>query len=126
MERNNVRIGQRGDEVILEINGRAITMPWDMARDLGDALKVKANEAQAVVEHDRVVIEQAILQAAGFPVGITDDPYIHREAANEALYGKIIRGSALGGVESAVAVGIPRIYNRRQKHRVTQELKDAR
>jgi hypothetical protein len=78
------RITDDGLNVILEINGKATSLPYQAAKDIGRELLRIALMCEERANAAGLINDQAILIRAGFPIGIANDRKILKEAAKKA------------------------------------------
>lgn len=111
---SEVTIRQEGQRVVVIQNGKAILdLPWDAAKALSRALRVKALGAEEEAKALAIIYDQAILTRLGVPFGLTDRPDMQREAGKLAAWDtdlrRYIRGKRAGGIESGAEFGSPAI-----------------
>lgn len=104
MDEHKIRVRQEGRQVILVIDGRGLEMPWQVARQISDALRTKSVAAREFEQAEMVIHDQALLQKIGAPFGVTDNPRIQREAIKLA-----VQTQRPGQIVSTAAVGTPTI-----------------
>lgn len=110
------KIRQEGARVVLIYNGqRIVSMPWDAALQLAQAITAQARKAEETTKADQIALDQAILLRKGIPIGLTDNKDIQEMAAVEAAYNKRIRLALPGGVKSQEHVGTPAIIRHKPK-----------
>lgn len=119
-EQKEFTIRQEGDRVLLILNGRLVaSMPWQAAESLAKAIRIQAKSARNFAQRDRLIFDQAILMRTGFPVGLSDHPYILREAAKEAAWNSDLRRyippARAGGIASQATFGKARIIQHAPK-----------
>ncbi len=102
-----VRIHQEGPEVLLDIDGRPLQMPWNVALDVARALEKKARAAEEIAKAEGLIFDQALLVRTGAPLGFTDNPDIQKEAAKEAAHNSDLRKYLPGGVKAKEQFGNP-------------------
>lgn len=105
-----------GDRVALIYGGNLVcTLPWEAARDLSRALKIKAGQAEEYAKSAQIIYDQAILTRIGAGVGLTSNPVLLRAAANEAAWNSQLRRyippSRAGGMASQTVVGRPTLIS---------------
>lgn len=108
-KQHHFRVRDEGRKVVLIIDGRAVEMPPEIARQLARALHAKAGRAEEVIEHERLAYDQAILTRAGAPFGLTNRPEIVEAAIREAGHNRDLRRYMPGGIKSRGYVGAPTI-----------------
>lgn len=107
--RANIR--QDGSQVILALNGIETALPYGAALAIAKALREKGQLAE---EHARaisgeLITDQAILQRAGMPFGLTSHPKIQAEAMKEAVSNRDLRRYMPGGIKSQRMIGTPTV-----------------
>lgn len=80
-----------------------------LARDLADALKHAAGRAEEIVERERIVFDQAILQRVGLPIGLIHDPHLRHQAGVEAAWNSDLRRYLPGGMKLQAEFGVPAV-----------------
>ncbi len=105
------KILQDGDKVIFVINGKGMTIPWQIADQLGRGLLAKARQAEEVQNSEQVIRDNAILMRAGSPVGLSSNPDIISETVKEAVSGDEVRRYMPGGVKSKSVIYAPTVRN---------------
>jgi hypothetical protein len=105
----NARIRVDGENVTLELNGRATEMPAHAAREIARALMQKALEAEEYARAEGIILDSALLIRAGLPFGLSNNPKILDEARKEAVWNRDLRRFMPGGVRSTAVVGTPTI-----------------
>lgn len=105
---DQVTIRQEGARILLLRNGiRILDMPWGAALEVGRALIVKARQEEEIEAAERIIQDQAILERAAFPIGLSQHPKIQAEALKEAQWGDIRRYMPPPSIHSSEAVGTP-------------------
>lgn len=102
------------DQVLLILDGRLVaTLPWQSAHTLGKAITFQANKAEENAKAEQVIFDQAILTRLGVPMGLTNDPWKLKQAANEAAWNTKLRRyippSRAGGIQSQAVFGSPTV-----------------
>lgn len=114
---SSARVSLDGVVVVLTIDGRSVTLPWEAAVQLGTALLAKGRLAEEVVKAEQITFDQALLLRSGAtPVGLTSHPKIIADAEREAAWNSKLRRSLPGGVRSESKLGIPSIIQGSRKH----------
>lgn len=101
------RVRQEGSKVLLEINGKSIELPHEVARAIGRGLIVKAQQASEYERANLIIADSAFLLRAGIPIGLTSNPKILAEARKEAQSDRTLRKYLPGGIKSQEQVGAP-------------------
>lgn len=102
----------KGRIIILEQGKVVLDIPWNMALSIGRSL---IKQAKIVEEHEnagQIIKDQALLQRVGFPIGLTNNPDIQKEAMKEAVHSKELRKALPGGIKSQSAVGTPTLIKK--------------
>lgn len=106
----DVIVRREGTRVMLIQDGvLLLDLPWDQARRLARAIRVQAARAEARAKVQQTIGDQAVLIRKGFPLALTSDPEVFREAGKEAAHDRDLRRFLPGGIPSGVKFGIPRI-----------------
>jgi hypothetical protein len=106
---HTVTIGQDGPRVLLTLDGRTVSIPWEHADEIARALTVKARAAEEEQQALGIVADQALLLRVGVPLGLSDRPDIQAEAAHAAQYDRDLRRYLPGGVRSQETFGTPAV-----------------
>lgn len=118
------RIRQEGEKVILVVDGKSyLELPWDAALQIGKAMQIQARKAEEIAKAQQIAFDQGVIIRSGFPVGLTNNPAIHKEAAKEAAHNKVLRKMP-GGIKSQSSVGKPRVIKKQPTEE--QRLKEER
>ena len=109
-----VTIRQEGERVLIIKNGIAIMdLPWDAAFTLAKAITTQAKKAEEIAKALDIISDQAILTRVGFPIGLTRNPKIMKEAMKEAAWNTQLRRyippSRAHGIASGEVFGTPNI-----------------
>ncbi len=111
-----ITIRQEGERVLLVVNGRlAADMPWDAALEVAKFLHQKAKLAEEHAKANQIIYDSAILLRVGFPIGLSNNRAIQKEAGKEAAWNQKLRRYLPGGVKSQEAVGTPTIIRHKLK-----------
>ena len=80
---------------------------------------MKARESEEYQKANQIIYDNALLQRAGIPVGLSDHPKIKEESVKEALYNRDLRrwlpsirktvDSGIGAIQARGVVGAPRL-----------------
>lgn len=98
------------DKVVLVIEGKRVCdMPPQVAREMAKWLVAQAKKVEDAQNATQLIIDQARMQRAGFPFGLSSDPRIVEAARTEAQWGDVRREIPLRGIEPRSAVGTPSI-----------------
>ena len=109
-----VTVRQEGTDVVLIAgNKRFFSLPWNAALVLARAITTQAQRAEELAKREQIIYDQAILTRSGAPFGLTNNPTMLKEAANEAAWNtklrRYITGQSAKGIESQSIVGTPTI-----------------
>lgn len=103
-------IRHEGTRVLLFLNGRLVAdMEWRAADMLARALIVQARKAEEEAQAERIILDDALLFRAGFPLGLTNRPDLTREVYKEAAWNSDLRRYLPGGIRSRERFGTPTI-----------------
>lgn len=122
----SVRTHREGTRVLLFVDGELVCdVPWKGALEISRALRIKAKEAEALAKANKIIMDQALLTRAGFPIGLTSNPDMKKEAMKEAAWNRDLRRyiplSKAGNIASGESVGEPTLI----KHLPKKGGKDA-
>lgn len=114
---NSITIANEGDKVVLVINGRRVCdMPVAIAQQVSKLIYQKAMVADEYANANRIIMDQAIMQRAGMPIGLSSHPKIVEEARKEAQWNTQLRKSMpLKGIEPRAVVGTPSLIKHRPR-----------
>lgn len=118
-----IQIAHDGNgKVILTINGRATILPVDVADRVARGLTRKAREAEELIQVNRIIMDNALMQRAGANIGLSDNPKIKDESIKEALYNRDLRRylsrdrkdvqRGMGDIQTRGVVGAPSLVKR--------------
>lgn len=80
-----VKIKQEGLNVILEFSdGKYISFPYSAAKIIGRELMAAGLQSEEIAKAAQIAQDQAILIRSGFPIGITSNKAIMKEAIKRA------------------------------------------
>lgn len=105
----------KGRVIILEEGKVVLDVPWNMALSIGRSLIKQAKIVEEHVKAPEIIKGQALLQRVGFPIGLTNNPDIQKEAMKEAVNSKELRKAFPGGIKSQSAVGVPSVIKKPPK-----------
>jgi len=105
----------KGRVIILEEGKVVLDVPWNMALSIGRSLIKQAKIVEEHVKAPGIIKDQALLQRVGFPIGLTNNPAIQKEAMKEAVNSKELRKAFPGGIKSQSAVGTPTVIKKPPK-----------
>ena len=108
---SQMTVSQDGlDVVIIKDGARYVSLPWDAALLLADAIKIKARQIEEQVKASAIAIDQAFVLRKGLPFGLTSNPQIVRESYKEAAHNRELRKHipfVSEGIRSREAMGTP-------------------
>lgn len=84
-------------------------MPWNAAIDVAHEIIAKARAAEEIAKANNIIFDNALLIRSGAPFGLSNNPDIMKESANEAAWNTTLRRSNLGGLKSEGIVGAPTV-----------------
>lgn len=98
-----------GDKIVLVINDKRVCdMPIEVAQVLVQVLNEKIKKIDELQNVHQIVRDQAIMQRAGMPFGISSHPKIQAEAKKMAEWdSELRRAMPLRGIEPQSIVGTP-------------------
>ena len=109
----------------LSANGRiimigadpAMDMAWQKADEIARALTIMARRGEEYEKANAIIMDNALLQRSGAPIGLSDRADIKDETAKEALYNKTLRrlmpwrqknvSQGIEGIRTRGVVGAP-------------------
>lgn len=110
-----VSVRQDGKRVVLLEHGAAILdLPWDAALALARAIMAQARKVEELVKAEEIIGDQAVLMRTGFPLGLSSNPAIMKEAAKEAAWNTELR-RAIPSIKSAEKFGMPSLIQEKPK-----------
>jgi len=117
MSENNLTVADEGSKVVLVYNGRRVCdMPPEIAQQVSRLLYQKAMVADEYRDANRIVMDQAIMQRAGMPFGLSNNRKIVDEARKEAQWNTKLRKSMpMKGIEAHSIVGTPTLVRTPRK-----------
>ena len=86
-----LRVWSEGKKVILLIEGKRVEMPYEIALNLSNALRMKGKECEEIDKAQDLIMDSAILKRVGVPIGLSNNLDIHKEAEKEALHNRDLR-----------------------------------
>ncbi len=120
MTDHRVQCFPEGPKVMLVIDGKTTEFPWELADIVSRSLTINARKAEEYCKANQIIADNALMQRAGFPIGLSDRPIIKAETIKEALWGrtrKLLpwwskRAIGLGAIQSRGVVGAPTLTKR--------------
>ncbi len=104
-----VQIRTDGDKVILVVDGKGLSMPWEKALEIAGLLRDAGKRAEEIAKADNIIADHALLTRAGVPIGLSSHPKIMDEVRKEAAHNRELRRALPGGVKAAVVFGAPAV-----------------
>lgn len=103
-----VRIRNEGAEVLVFAEDELVLrIPWNAAIDVAHEIIAKAKAAEEIAKANDIIFDNALLIRSGGSFGLSSNPDIMKESANEAAWNTTLRRSNLGGLKSEGIVGAP-------------------
>lgn len=97
----DVRIRAEGERVLVVVDNRGfMDIGWREAKQLSEALRAKALEAEEFAMRERLVMDGAILARAGAPFTLSNRPDVLEEVKKEAAWSSVLRRFMPGGVKA--------------------------
>ena len=97
-------------------------IPWEQADLIARQATRAARLAEEICKANQIIMDNALLQRSGFPIGLSDHPKIKDESIKEALHNRDLRrylpfqkknvGNGIGNIKSRGAVGAPSLTKR--------------
>ena len=97
-------------------------VPWEQADLIARQATRAARLAEEICKANQIIMDNALLQRSGFPIGLSDHPKIKDETIKEALHNRDLRrhlryqkpsvGNGIGNIKSRGAVGTPSLTKR--------------
>jgi hypothetical protein len=106
---HHVTIGNDGARVLLTVDGKTVSIPWEHADEIARALTSKARSAEEEQNALGIAADNAVLLRVGVPVGLSNRPDILHESAKIAQYDSKLRRYLPGGIQSTSLVGTPSV-----------------
>ena len=108
-----------GDRVLVIQNGvTLLDLPWDAAQELARAMRLQAARAEQTAKVAQVIADQALLIRKGFPISLTPNPEVFKEAGNEAAHDRDLRRYCPGGIPSGTRFGMAQVRGKPPKARI--------
>ena len=107
-----VDVRREGARVALLVDGREVLAgDWRQFAELVKAIRIQVQLAEEHEKREGIIADQAILTRLGTPLGLTRNPAMLREAANEAAWNTKLRRyiplKRAGGIKSQAVFGTP-------------------
>lgn len=109
MSTRHITVGMDGPRVLLTIDGKTESIPWEAADEIARALTVKARQAEEEQKALGIAADNAVLLRVGVPIGLSSRPDILHESAQIAQYDRDLRRYLPGGIKSREVFGTPTI-----------------
>ena len=117
-KRKDCRVRQEGTRVLIISEGKLLLdLPWKAALEVSKGLRIAAKLAEEEVNVLKIIADQALIQRTGFPVGLTNNPAIQKEAMKEAVHNRDLRRALPGGIKSQSIVGTPTLIKKPPKEK---------
>jgi hypothetical protein len=111
-------VRREGSRVMLIKDGATLLdLPWDAAKELAKVMRLQAARAEQTANVEAVIADQAVLIRKGFPISLTPNPEVFKEAGNEAAHNRDLRRYVPGGVPSGMTFGMARLIGHAPKKR---------
>lgn len=105
-----VKVRDEGERVMVVVDDRGfMDLNWRQAKELSEALRVKALAAEEYAMRERIIQDGAILARAGAPFTLSNRPEIIEEVKKEAAWSRALRRFMPGGVKAKALFGTPTI-----------------
>ena len=112
-KRKDCRVRQEGTRVLIISEGKLLLdLPWKAALAISKGLHTAAKLAEEQAKVLEIIKDQALIQRAGFPVGLTNNPAIQKEAMKVAQHDRDLRRFLPGGIKSESIVGTPTLIKK--------------
>lgn len=107
MSVHNLKIRHENGKVLFVIDGKGYRIPWEYADVLSRGFTMAARKAEEYCRANAIIMDNALMQRAGLPIGLSDHPVIKQESIKEALHNRRLRTSgAKAGIESIKSRGV--------------------
>lgn len=102
----NCRVRAEGERVLVIVDERSfMDLGWKEAKQLAEAIRAKALEAEEYAMRERLVQDGAILARAGAPFTLSNRPDVLEEVKKEAAWSPLLRRFMPGGVKARELFG---------------------
>lgn len=101
--------------VILAVERQCVLhLEWQSAVGIGHGLMAQGHKAEEIAKHEQIIADEAFVLRSGLGniVGLTNHPYLQKEAAKEAAWNSELRRWLPGGVKSEIQIGVGRLVKR--------------
>ena len=128
MDDNKIRVIHDGNgKIVYLFNGKNLfggdgRLSWESADFIALLSTRAARQAEEYCKANRIIMDNALLQRSGFPIGLSDHPKIKDESIKEALHNRDLRrylpyqkknvGIGIGNIKSRGVVGTPSLTKR--------------
>ena len=126
MSEHKLRVSHtENGRVIFVFDGKVVFgggVPWEQADLIARQATRAARLAEEICKANRIIMDNALLQRSGFPIGLSDHPKIKDETIKEALHNRDLRrylpyqkknvGNGIGNIKSRGVVGTPSLTKR--------------
>jgi len=104
---------------VIEADTLLIEVPVNTAFRLAKVIRAQAAQAQQNAEVLRVIQDQALFIRTKFPIALTRNPEVFKEAGNEAAWNTDLRRFFPGGVPEGATFGHPGLFDKpRKRHTI--------
>lgn len=115
MSEHNIKIRHEEGYVVFSLDGKGYKIPWQVADRISRVFAQKARLAEEAYKANQIIMDNALMQRSGFPVGLSNHPKIKDETIKEALHNRNLRralprhknSAGVEGIKSRGAVGSP-------------------
>ena len=126
MNDNKIRVIHDGNgKVVYLFNGKNLfggSLSWESTDFIARLSTQAARLAEEHCKANRIIMDNALLQRSGFPIGLSDHPKIKDESIKEALHNRDLRrylpfhkpnvAKGIGDIKSRGVVGTPSLIKR--------------
>lgn len=115
-----LRVSVDGEKVLLIHNGTLLLeLPYQAALEVSKVIRAQAKKAEENAKTDNVIMDQATLLRSGFPLNLTGNKDIKKEAIKEAQHNRDLRrfipNSGMGKIKSQEKFGYPSLIKQPPK-----------
>ena len=108
MSIKQITIGVDGAKVLITINGKTESIPWEAADEIANALITKARQAEEEDKKQLIARDNAILLRCGVPIGLSNRKDIVQETEFLAQYDdKLVK--YIPSIKSTETFGTPSV-----------------
>lgn len=95
-----------GKNVVINLDGKVVSVPWQAALDISRAIHIKAKKAEEFDNVNKIIFDHALLTRVGSMIGLSNDPKIKEEVKKESVWNKMLR-RYVKGHKGRFVVGTP-------------------